>query len=125
MAVVCLHRPPNNYFDTALVAAVASAYEELDAAGWCRAIVLAAEGKHFCAGLDFAANAGQDIAELYGQALTPLRRTVARGGRGPGRGHRGRLRIGPLGRLPGRRAVVALRRPTSPGWVFTTASRSA
>ena len=68
VAVVCLHRPPNNYFDTALVAAVASAYEELDAAGWCRAIVLAAEGKHFCAGLDFAGNAGQDIAELYDQA---------------------------------------------------------
>jgi 2-(1,2-epoxy-1,2-dihydrophenyl)acetyl-CoA isomerase len=69
LAVVCLHRPPNNYFDTALVAAVASAYEELDAAGWCRAIVLATEGKHFCAGLDFAGNAGQDIAELYAQAL--------------------------------------------------------
>jgi enoyl-CoA hydratase/carnithine racemase len=68
VAVVCLHRPPNNYFDTALVAAVASAYEEL-AAGWCRAIVLATEGKHFCAGLDFAGNAGQDIAELYAQAL--------------------------------------------------------
>jgi enoyl-CoA hydratase/carnithine racemase len=69
VAVVCLHRPPNNYFDTALVAAVASAYEELDAARWCRAIVLATEGKHFCAGLDFAGNAGQDIAELYAQAL--------------------------------------------------------
>jgi 2-(1,2-epoxy-1,2-dihydrophenyl)acetyl-CoA isomerase len=69
VALVCLHRPPNNYFDTALVAAVATAYEELDLAGWCRAIVLATEGKHFCAGLDFSANAGQDIAELYGQAV--------------------------------------------------------
>ena len=68
VAVVCLRRPPNNYFDTALVAAVASAYEELDTAGWCRAIVLAAEGKHFCAGLDFAGNAGQDIGDLYDQA---------------------------------------------------------
>ncbi len=69
VAVVCLHRPPNNYFDSPLVAAVATAYEELGATGWCRAIVLATEGKHFCAGLDFAANAGQDIAELYAQAL--------------------------------------------------------
>jgi 2-(1,2-epoxy-1,2-dihydrophenyl)acetyl-CoA isomerase len=69
VAVVCLHRPPNNFFDTALVAGIASAYEELAAAGWCRAIVLATEGKHFCAGLDFSANAGQDIAELYAQAL--------------------------------------------------------
>src|ERR1700722_14801252 len=68
VAVVCMHRPPNNYFDTALVAAVASAYEELDTARWCRAIVLATEGKHSCAGLDFAGNAGQDIAALYAQA---------------------------------------------------------
>ena len=48
---------------------MADAYEELDRTGWCRAIVLAAEGRHFCAGLDFSSNAGQDIAELYGQAL--------------------------------------------------------
>ncbi len=69
VGVVCLHRPPNNFFDTALLTAIADAYEELDGTGWCRAIVLAAEGRHFCAGLDFGANAGQDIAELYGQAL--------------------------------------------------------
>jgi enoyl-CoA hydratase/carnithine racemase len=65
VGVVCLHRPPNNYFDTALIEAVAAAYEELDASGWCRAIVLASEGRHFCAGLDFAGNAGQDIDALY------------------------------------------------------------
>ena len=69
VAVVCLHRPPNNYFDTGLIADVATSYEELDQSGWCRAIVLASEGRHFCAGLDFAGNAGQDIAALYGAAL--------------------------------------------------------
>ncbi len=69
VAVVCLHRPPNNYFDTALIDAVATAYDELNGSGWCRAIVLASEGRHFCAGLDFAANAGQDIAALYSAAL--------------------------------------------------------
>ena len=69
VGIVCLHRPPNNYFDTALVEAVAAAYEELDASGWCRAVVLASEGRHFCAGLDFAGNAGQDIAALYRAAL--------------------------------------------------------
>jgi len=68
VAVVCLHRPPNNYFDTGLVEAVASAYEDLGRSGWCRALVLASEGRHFCAGLDFATNAGQDIAALYGAA---------------------------------------------------------
>ncbi len=69
VAVVCLRRPPNNYFDTGLIEDVASAYEELDRSGWCRVVVLASEGKHFCAGLDFAGNAGQDIAALYGAAL--------------------------------------------------------
>jgi enoyl-CoA hydratase/carnithine racemase len=69
VAVVCLRRPPNNFFDTALLDELASAYEEVADAGWCRAIVLRAEGKHFCAGLDFAANGAQDIAELYGNAL--------------------------------------------------------
>jgi 2-(1,2-epoxy-1,2-dihydrophenyl)acetyl-CoA isomerase len=69
VAVVRMHRPPNNYFDTVLIEAVAEAYESLDRSRWCRAIVLASEGRHFCAGLDFAANAGQDIAELYRAAL--------------------------------------------------------
>ena len=76
VASVTLHRPPNNYFDTAVVDAVATAYEELGASSWCRAIVLASEGRHFCAGLDFGENAGQDIAALYRHALrlfaTPL-----------------------------------------------------
>ena len=69
VGVVRLNRPPNNYFDTALIVGVAEAYEELDRSGWCRAIVLASEGRHFCAGLDFGANAGQDIAALYNAAL--------------------------------------------------------
>jgi 2-(1,2-epoxy-1,2-dihydrophenyl)acetyl-CoA isomerase len=69
VAVVCMHRPPNNFFDTSVVEAVASAYEELAGTDWCRAVVLASEGKHFCAGLDFAGNTGQDIGALYDAAL--------------------------------------------------------
>jgi 2-(1,2-epoxy-1,2-dihydrophenyl)acetyl-CoA isomerase len=69
VAAVCLHRPPNNYFDTSLLGELADAYEALAMSDWCRAIVLSAEGKHFCAGLDFASNAGQDIAALYRNAL--------------------------------------------------------
>jgi len=69
VGVVSLHRPPNNYFDTRLIEGVAAAYEALDGSGWCRAIVLASEGRHFCAGLDFAGNAGQDIVALYRAAL--------------------------------------------------------
>lgn len=66
---VCLHRPPDNFFDTALLGALADAYEELAAGTSCRAIVLRSEGKHFCAGLDFAHNKEQDIAALYRNAL--------------------------------------------------------
>ncbi len=69
VGIVRLNRPPNNYFDTALIAGVADAYESLDGSGWCRAIVLASEGRHFCAGLDFAGNASRDIAALYAAAL--------------------------------------------------------
>jgi 2-(1,2-epoxy-1,2-dihydrophenyl)acetyl-CoA isomerase len=69
VGIVRLCRPPNNFFDTAVIAQVADAYEDLATSGWCRAIVLGSEGKHFCAGLDFSQNAGQDIAALYGQAL--------------------------------------------------------
>jgi 2-(1,2-epoxy-1,2-dihydrophenyl)acetyl-CoA isomerase len=69
VAVVCMHRPPNNFFDTGVLDELATSYEGLAANGTCRAIVLAAEGKHFCAGLDFAGNAGQDIAALYRNAL--------------------------------------------------------
>ncbi len=69
VSLVCLHRAPNNFFDTALLGAVADAYEELAESTSCRAIVLRSEGKHFCAGLDFANNKEQDIAALYRNAL--------------------------------------------------------
>jgi len=66
---VCLHRPPNNFFDTALLAALADAYESLADTPACRVIILRSEGRHFCAGLDFAHNKEQDIAALYRNAL--------------------------------------------------------
>ncbi len=53
VATVELHRPPDNYFDRELIAALADAYQALDADPGCRAIVLCAEGKHFCAGANF------------------------------------------------------------------------
>jgi 2-(1,2-epoxy-1,2-dihydrophenyl)acetyl-CoA isomerase len=53
VATVELHRPPNNHFDLALIASLADAFETIDREGELRAIVLCAEGKHFCAGADF------------------------------------------------------------------------
>jgi enoyl-CoA hydratase/carnithine racemase len=49
-----LRRPPNNFFNTAVVAEIADALEDADRDPRCRAIVLAAAGKHFCAGADLA-----------------------------------------------------------------------
>ena len=68
VAVAQFSRPPNNYFDGALIGAIADAYERLDDDPGCRAIVLCSEGKHFCAGANFA---GRNPAEgdLYEQAV--------------------------------------------------------
>jgi 2-(1,2-epoxy-1,2-dihydrophenyl)acetyl-CoA isomerase len=55
VAIVEFHRPPENYFDVALIRELADAFESLQRDGSCRAIVLCSEGKHFCAGASFKA----------------------------------------------------------------------
>jgi enoyl-CoA hydratase/carnithine racemase len=54
VATVEMRRPPHNFFDGELVAGLADAFERLDADPDCRAVVLAAEGRSFCAGADFS-----------------------------------------------------------------------
>ncbi len=54
VATAEIQRGPNNFFDQTLIASLAEAFERLDADSSCRAIVLASEGKHFCAGANFA-----------------------------------------------------------------------
>ncbi len=54
VGTVELRRPPNNFFDKALIAQIGDALDAFDRDDACRAIVLAAEGKAFCAGADFA-----------------------------------------------------------------------
>lgn len=53
VAVVEIRRPPHNFFDLELIRGIADAFEALDADASCRAIVLAAQGKSFCAGANF------------------------------------------------------------------------
>lgn len=53
VALVEIHRPPHNFFDAVLIKNLADAFESLDANSDCRASVLAAEGKSFCAGANF------------------------------------------------------------------------
>src|SRR5262245_57535217 len=78
VATVEIHRPPDNYFDVALIRSLAEAYDEVDGRDDARAIVLASEGKHFCAGADFRrGGAGDDAdasgATLYGEATRLFR----------------------------------------------------
>lgn len=49
-----IQRPPHNYFDNALINQIADALEAFDRDPACRAVVLCAQGKSFCAGADFA-----------------------------------------------------------------------
>lgn len=77
VAVVEIRRPPHNYFDIALIAALADAFEALEADEHCRVLVLAAQGTAFCAGADFANRASttpeqrspRGINPLYGEAI--------------------------------------------------------
>jgi len=53
VASIEIRRPPNNFFDIALIQEIAGALEAIDEDVDCRAVVLAAQGKAFCAGANF------------------------------------------------------------------------
>jgi enoyl-CoA hydratase/carnithine racemase len=53
VALIEIRRPPHNYFDVALIRELAAAFEGFDEDNSCRALVLAAQGKAFCAGANF------------------------------------------------------------------------
>ena len=71
VAQVEIHRPPHNFFDVDLIRSLADAFEALDREGACRASVLAAEGKSFCAGANFHNRADAEN-ERQGGAGNPL-----------------------------------------------------
>jgi len=76
IAEIC--RAPNNYFDKPLIAGLAAAFEEFDADPAIRSILLAAEGKNFCAGADFSSPARDTVGDrdgghLYQQAVRLFR----------------------------------------------------
>ena len=53
VALVEIRRPPNNFFDIPLIKEIASAFESFDDDIQIRAVVLAAQGKAFCAGANY------------------------------------------------------------------------
>jgi enoyl-CoA hydratase/carnithine racemase len=82
VAVVELARGPNNLLGVRMLTELADAFEDLANDSACRAIVLCAEGKHFCAGMNLAAEeAGtanraaelcrqpETVSPLYAQAI--------------------------------------------------------
>lgn len=75
VATVELCRPPENFFSMEVIGGIADALETLDDDPACRAVVLCARGKHFCAGADFAGGAGRSYttAELYAAAVRIFR----------------------------------------------------
>jgi enoyl-CoA hydratase/carnithine racemase len=62
VATVEIQRPPHNFFDHSLIGQIADAFDELDGNPDCRAIVLASQGKSFCAGANFGSGSGDDSA---------------------------------------------------------------
>jgi len=73
VATVELRRPPDNFFDVAMIRALADAYQALEDDPACRVIVLCAAGKHFCAGAnlggeDRAPNGAQGAGGVVGGA---------------------------------------------------------
>jgi enoyl-CoA hydratase/carnithine racemase len=85
VTLVEIRRPPNNFFDIALIREIAGALEALDQDPSCRAIVLASQGKAFCAGANLGDGStldrtgqrpgeeGQPVAHLYIEAIRLFR----------------------------------------------------
>ena len=97
VALVEINRPPVNFFDLALIETLLQRMQALDADPECRAIVLAASGKVFCAGADFGSGVDPDQAlevatKLYSRAIglfeigTPVVASVQGGAIGGGLG---------------------------------------
>ncbi len=57
VAIVTFAKPPNNHIDAAIARQIADTWCALDDDPDCRAIVLASEGRVFCAGADFGEGA--------------------------------------------------------------------
>ena len=79
IATVEIRRPPHNFFDIDLITQIADVYAQLDEMPECRAIVLCAQGKNFCAGANFgAADAGNAKDSSQGQLSNLLYRHAVR-----------------------------------------------
>jgi enoyl-CoA hydratase/carnithine racemase len=73
VATIEIRRPPHNFFDVALINEIADALDALDADDACRAVVLAAQGRSFCAGANFGDGSTLDPSgQRPGEAMAPI-----------------------------------------------------
>jgi enoyl-CoA hydratase/carnithine racemase len=79
VATIVLERPPHNFVDADVIRELADQLEALDGNANCRAVVLAANGKVFCAGADLGGSNGaaapDNAATLYIHAMRLFRTT--------------------------------------------------
>ena len=74
VATAEIRRPPNNFFSLGLIESMAEAFRAVDDDPAARAIVLCSEGKHFCAGADFANRADDENSkQLYAAGVRLFR----------------------------------------------------
>jgi enoyl-CoA hydratase/carnithine racemase len=69
VATVELRRPPDNYFDEALIEQLHDALQRLDDDEGCRVSVLCSEGKNFCAGARVGGLPGQRASGINNRSL--------------------------------------------------------
>jgi enoyl-CoA hydratase/carnithine racemase len=78
VAHVVFQNPPHNHATVGLLRSLGDALKELESDSGCRAVVLASEGKSFCAGADLLSDNGiggdgaDPVREFYDQALRLL-----------------------------------------------------
>ena len=63
VATLEIQRPPNNFFDVELINDLGDAFDALDEDIDTRVLVLCSQGKHFCAGNNFADSARSAVRE--------------------------------------------------------------
>ncbi|WP_328469015.1 enoyl-CoA hydratase/isomerase family protein [Actinoplanes sp. NBC_00393] len=69
VAVLEMQRPPNNYFDEALLTELADTLQDLDHDAAVSCVVLCSQGRHFCAGADLRGMGEAWIRRIYRQAF--------------------------------------------------------
>lgn len=72
VATLEIQRPPNNFFDVELINHLGDAFDALDEDDGTRVLVLCSEGKHFCAGNNFADSARNAVRDRAPGARNPL-----------------------------------------------------